>query len=133
MDSDEIGEGDLSAPIVATCDHCGRVKPSVMQRSDKNHGGKLCHACCSELPGREWMRASAYRDPEESTMAYRLDGLKAQREAQGMTQDQLAAAAIVSVFRLVQIEAGGDVDPEVAQRLANALSTDLAGLGAAEL
>lgn len=46
------------------CDDCEQDKPDVMKRSDvpavNGHvNPKLCTACCSKLPGREWMKESA--------------------------------------------------------------------------
>lgn len=43
------------------CDKCGADKPDVMRRGDvPNVNDKpsphLCTDCCSQCPGREWMK-----------------------------------------------------------------------------
>lgn len=49
------------------CDECGEDKPDVMARDAKlgdNNMPKLCTACCSTKPGREWMKAGLEKQLE---------------------------------------------------------------------
>ncbi len=45
------------------CEKCGQTKEDVIRRADipskegMSPSPKLCDACCSEFPGREWMKA----------------------------------------------------------------------------
>lgn len=54
------------------CDKCGKDKPSALLRNflteilsshgfvrdDKTYDPALCQSCCSNMPGRGWMRTS---------------------------------------------------------------------------
>lgn len=59
----------------------------------------------------------------------KLDSLKAQRESAGHTITTLARKANVSDLTIRVLEAGGNVNPTEAQRLADALGVSLATLG----
>jgi hypothetical protein len=64
----------------------------------------------------------------------RLDNLMTQRVAAGLTRDELAKQANVSLWRLRQMEvSGGNCSGDEAQRIADALGTDLTTLGEAVL
>jgi predicted transcriptional regulator len=67
----------------------------------------------------------------------RLDSLRAQREAAGLTQDQLARRANVSLLLIQRLESlpgvsggsSGTCEPHEAQRIADALGVSLTTLG----
>ena len=59
----------------------------------------------------------------------RLDSLKTQREAAGHTVGTLAKRANVSDWIIRRLEAGGNCEPQEAQRIADALGLSLATLG----
>jgi DNA-binding XRE family transcriptional regulator len=63
----------------------------------------------------------------------RLDQLKAQRESAGHTITTLARKANVSDLTIVNLQNGGNCDPQEAQRIADALGVSLATLGEAKL
>jgi transcriptional regulator with XRE-family HTH domain len=62
-----------------------------------------------------------------------LMNLQAQRVAAGYTLNDLARLANVPVFWITQVEAGGNCDGALAQRLADALGVSLVTLGAQTL
>lgn len=62
-------------------------------------------------------------------MAHRLDSLQAQRFVAGASIGALAKKANVSDQNVRVLEAGGTVDPHVAQRIADALGVSLSTLG----
>ena len=48
-----VGKGEPE-----TCERCGQTRSDVMLRDVSRESTlKLRGPCCSELPGREWMRA----------------------------------------------------------------------------
>lgn len=59
----------------------------------------------------------------------KLDSLKAQREAAGLTITGLAKKANVSDLTVKTLENGGNVETVVAQRIADALGVSLGTLG----
>lgn len=59
----------------------------------------------------------------------RLTAMKAQRESAGHSITSLAKKANVSDWDIRQIEAGGNVSGDVAQRIADALSISRSTLG----
>ncbi len=59
----------------------------------------------------------------------RLDSLKAQREAAGLSITSLAKKASCSDLTIKVLENGGNVTGDVAQRIADALGVSLATLG----
>jgi transcriptional regulator with XRE-family HTH domain len=63
----------------------------------------------------------------------RLDNLKAQRVSAGHSIATLAKKANVSDYTITRLENGGNVDNDVAQRIADALGVSLATLGSAKL
>jgi DNA-binding XRE family transcriptional regulator len=63
----------------------------------------------------------------------RLDSAKAQRQAAGHTIGTLAKKANVSDRTIVNLENGGNCDPQEGQRIADALGVSLATLGEAKL
>lgn len=60
-------------------------------------------------------------------MAHKLDNMKAQRGATGITQ--LAKAANVADHTIVALENGDAVNPHISQRIADALGVSLTTLG----
>jgi len=63
----------------------------------------------------------------------KLDNLKAQRELAGHSITSLAKRANVSDWTIRNLEAGGNIDSYVAQRIADALGVSLATLGQQDL
>ena len=63
----------------------------------------------------------------------RLDSLKTQRVSAGLGITELARKANVSDQIIKRLEDGGNVETEVAQRIADALGVSLATLGQAKL
>lgn len=63
----------------------------------------------------------------------KLDSLKAQRESAGHSITSLAKKANVSDWTIVNLEAGGNIDNHIAQRIADALGVSLATLGKRDL
>jgi len=59
----------------------------------------------------------------------KLDSLKSQRESAGHSITGLAKRANVSDVTITTLEAGGNIDRHVAQRIADALGVSLATLG----
>jgi transcriptional regulator with XRE-family HTH domain len=59
----------------------------------------------------------------------KLDSMRAQREAAGLTITGLAKKANVSDLTIITLENGGNVDVNVAERIANAMGVTLATLG----
>ncbi|HVL66536.1 MAG TPA: helix-turn-helix transcriptional regulator [Vicinamibacterales bacterium] len=68
-----------------------------------------------------------------SVGVFRLDDLKAARQVANLTEDQLARRAVLRCNYLRRVEGGCACTPAEAQRLADALGTNLAGLGAVSL
>ena len=64
---------------------------------------------------------------------HRLDSLRAQRIAAGLSLGELAKKAKVSDQLLRGLEDGGNCEPHESQRLADALSVSLATLGKKDL
>lgn len=60
------------------------------------------------------------------TRGHRLTGLKARREAAGLSIGDLARLATCSVLTIVQLERGGNCDPDVTERLLNAIAPPVA-------
>lgn len=65
-------------------------------------------------------------------MAHKLDSLKAQRESAGFAVTQLAKKANVNDATIVRLENGDSQNPDVTQRIADALGVSLATLGKRE-
>jgi DNA-binding XRE family transcriptional regulator len=59
----------------------------------------------------------------------KLDSLAAQRIAAGHTVTTLAKKANVSDWTIRNLEAGGNIETDIAQRIADALGVSLATLG----
>ncbi len=66
-------------------------------------------------------------------MAHKLDNMKAQRDAAGLTITGLAKKANVSDQTIKVLENGGAVDVYASQRIADALGVSLVTLGKKDL